>query len=448
MTVLRSTRLEALLGSTPLTSDALRYHHLELLVTGQVFEAEDLDYKRELYKRDDTAKRNLCGDVAALANTRGGILILGADEDDQGRATALPGVDLSDGEATRMQQILAGGLAPRPPVDIIPVENPAAPGTGCYVIAVAAGPRYPYGVLINNGYRYPRRVGTTIGYLTEPEIETAYRRRDAARRDQAERAGRIEATAISRLDPAEPWLVMSLVPDQPGESEINTTTFTHVKNAYQWRSPMIARDSSRWVRVLLGQRRYILDATREHTSIAREMAAELYRDGAGVFAVPATETFSQPDGSSAIRVSDEKLVITLLSGVRFLAEHARDRAGASGTAALRASFAHPPVFPVQLLNGQGLWGLSVIGDKVPLPDIQPAEAAAPLDDLGDGPGLVSTAALLADDLLHGFGVPESTHITRSGRILGVQWWSQEWGRSIVEWALRHHIKVINDSYGR
>jgi hypothetical protein len=47
------------------------------LVSNQVPEAFDLDYKAELYGGSDSAKRALAGDVAALANTAGGLLVLG-----------------------------------------------------------------------------------------------------------------------------------------------------------------------------------------------------------------------------------------------------------------------------------------------------------------------------------------------------------------------------------
>src|SRR5690606_16140522 len=114
MTVLRSPRLEALLGGATPTAGSIEYHHLELLKSGQVGEAEDLDYKRELYRRDDKGRISLSGDVAALASTRGGVLILGIEEDDQGRAVAMADVELSDAEATRMHQAIGSGVHPLP----------------------------------------------------------------------------------------------------------------------------------------------------------------------------------------------------------------------------------------------------------------------------------------------------------------------------------------------
>ena len=92
MATLRSTRLERLLGVP--VADAT-HAHVHALISGAVPEDYDLDFKREPYGRNDAAKRDLCGDVAAMANTSGGLIILGLDEDEHGNATAAPEVTTS-----------------------------------------------------------------------------------------------------------------------------------------------------------------------------------------------------------------------------------------------------------------------------------------------------------------------------------------------------------------
>ena len=72
MTALRSRRLEALFG-VPL--DDLKTAHIQQLVTNAVTEAFDLDYKRTTYGSSDGDKRALRIDVAALANTAGGVIV-------------------------------------------------------------------------------------------------------------------------------------------------------------------------------------------------------------------------------------------------------------------------------------------------------------------------------------------------------------------------------------
>jgi predicted HTH transcriptional regulator len=52
--------------------------HVEGLVTNSAREDSDLEFKRTLYA--DTG--DLAGDLAAMANDRGGVIVLGIEEDD------------------------------------------------------------------------------------------------------------------------------------------------------------------------------------------------------------------------------------------------------------------------------------------------------------------------------------------------------------------------------
>jgi predicted HTH transcriptional regulator len=52
----------------------------------------DLDFKEAHYGNTDGEKKKLAGYVAAIANTAGGVILIGIEEDDQARAIAAPGV--------------------------------------------------------------------------------------------------------------------------------------------------------------------------------------------------------------------------------------------------------------------------------------------------------------------------------------------------------------------
>ncbi|WP_182882879.1 helix-turn-helix domain-containing protein [Microbispora sp. H10949] len=428
-----------------ITTGELAFQHLALLVAGQIPEAEDLDYKRDLYEGNDKGKKSLCGDVAALANTRGGVLIVGADEDDQGRAADLPGVSLSDDEVTRMTSTLVSGLAPRPRFEIIPVENPNQPGAGCYVIAVAAGPQFPYGVLINEGYRYPRRTGTTTGYMAEPEIETAYRRRDAARREQEDRCAQIENLIRDRLSDDDTWVIVSLVPDQPGELVIDAPTFSAFRAARQGTRPLIGYPYA-WQRVRLGHRRFLLDASFREGRTAHNLAADLHTDGAGVIAVAVSLFHHNPD-TGPLRISDEGLVVAILAGLRFLGNHARETAGASGAAALQVSMAGPLGREWALYHDRNHGFPGALSESVNQIDIRLAQAAAPLDSLQDGQGLVAAAALLSAEIFQGFGVPEAYQITYAGQVRRRYWSRQPFGNLMTAWAEEAGVEISDEQAG-
>lgn len=129
----------------------------------------------------------------------------------------------------------------------------------------------------------------------------------------------------------------------------------------------------------------------------------------------------------------------LLSGMRLPGKYSRDRAGASGTASIRATLlsdvaqglrSRPPVqvesFPLSAHDAGG--------GELGSPTSQ-AEAIANcfVNEIADpGPDLVATVSLLADQLFHAFAIPEIPRVTKEGEII-----SAEFGPSaqmIVGWA--------------
>jgi predicted HTH transcriptional regulator len=141
MVALRSARLAALLGS-PL--EQVQHAQLITLIDNQIAEAFDLDFKSELYGNSDKEKRDAATDVAALANTAGGLLILGIAEDNQARAVAAPGVSIAEEEERRIRQIVGSQVVPLPVLDVLRIEDPTRSGHGLILIAVPRSPLGPH----------------------------------------------------------------------------------------------------------------------------------------------------------------------------------------------------------------------------------------------------------------------------------------------------------------
>ncbi len=78
----------------------------------------DLDFKEAHYGNTDGEKKKLAGYVAAIANTAGGVIFIGIEEDDQARAIAAPGVQVSEAERGRIRQIVASQVSPCPTFDV------------------------------------------------------------------------------------------------------------------------------------------------------------------------------------------------------------------------------------------------------------------------------------------------------------------------------------------
>ena len=449
MVALRSARLEALLNSR---LEQVQHSQLMTLVSNQVPESFDLDFKSEMYSSSERDKHNAATDVAALANTAGGLLVLGIEEDEQARAKAAPGIALAEEDERRIRQVVGSRVVPMPVIDVLRIPDPASPGHGLVLIAVPRSPLAPHAVLVNEGLRYPKRNGATTRYLSEPEVADAYRTRFAATHRQEERAREIEATALTRLATTDDqaWVVVSLVPDLPGELIIDQAALRAVRAELMGQHPLIMPVSTQWVRVNIARRRISADGTMNESRQARYLSAELYDDGAGVFGafvlLPGSSgVVNASSGPEARRISDEALVNGILSGLRFLARHGRDRAGAGGNALVRAQLypvgGHQPFVLSQSCNGF----IDSVGTQIMTGQVKPPERVAPLDGLAaGGSDLVSAAYLLASDLFQDFGVAEAVQLTRDGGVR-LPYWGQEWISHAEQWATLAGISTTRET---
>jgi hypothetical protein len=449
MVALRSARLEALLGSG---LEELQYAQLMSLITNQVPEAFDLDYKSEIYGSSDKDRRDAATDVAALANTAGGLLILGIDEDDQARASAAPGITLSEADERRIRQIVGSQVVPMPVIDFVRVQDPDQPGHGLALIAVPRSPLAPHAVVVNEGLRYPKRNGATTRYLSEPEVAEAYRERFVAAHRQLDRAREVERDALGRLSTGDDqvWIVVSLVPDLPGQIVIDQTALSAARTELMGRRPLIMPTSLAWQSVSIGRRRILADGSGDGSRPVRYLAADLHDDGAGVFASYVLSSgpplAAMSTGEPQVRrVIDELAVNGILSGLRFLAVHARDRAAAGGTALVRAQLY--PVGqqqPLRLGYDRGGFGDS-LGNRILAETASPSERAAPIDGLAaDGRDLVATAYLLATDIFQEFGWSEAAQLTRDGG-LRLPYWNREWQPFATQWAAAADVDTTQDT---
>jgi hypothetical protein len=444
MAVFRSRRLSELLGASP---DVASYSDFASLVSNKVSEASDLDFKMALYGTTDSQRRALAGDVAAMANTAGGILVLGIEEDDHARAESTPGVAISDGEVRRIRTIVGDLVSPGPAFDVLTVPQPGRPDHGFLVVAVPRSPLAPHAVLVDRALRYPLRNGTTTRYLSEPEVATAYRQRIARAEGQAERAFRVETAAMARLKQADDhvWVVVSLVPDLPGDLLIGQASLMALRTEMSRSAfPAILRTSLSWHRFDPAPRRLLLSGSPDSSLQTGWLAADLHSDGAGAFAMNAIDDTVNNLGGAATAVvaHDEQVVNAIMSGLRFLGRHARDRAGAGGDALIRAQIRRDD-YAIRLGAGRRSFG-DVTGHVLPIPG-RAAEAAASLDSLAeDGPDLLAATYLLASEIFQEFGLPEAGQVTRDGQLRRA-YWSGYRHPELEAWAAQAGVAVSDET---
>jgi hypothetical protein len=441
MVALRSRRLERLFGAR---LEHATHHQVAAFVTNTVAEAYDLDFKATLYGKSDKDRRDLAGDVAALANTAGGVIVVGIAEDSQARAAAAPGVALSDAEVGRIRQIVASQVSPLPTLDVLQVEDPQHPGHGFMLLAVPRSPMGPHAVLVNQSLRFPKRNGTTTTYLSEPEAADAYRARFVGIQSRFDDLARYERDLLDRLDTSEQtYLVVTLVPDLGGDFTIDMKAMRDFQQAVTGREPLILNRGLFWKRVSVASRRLVADGTL-NSGRSRWLACELHESGAGSFAAAVVDR--RQGDATASHVDDEAVVNIVWSGLRFLARHARDRAAAGGSASARATvWPVSEQIPAQLTHSRYPGFADELGRHTPTsPPV--SVGVFDIDDLAeDGPPLVSASYALATGVFQEFGHPEALQMT-SGGAIRINYWRQG-KRELTTWASAAGVEVSNEVIG-
>lgn len=189
--------------------------HLTRLVDDRVTEDSYLDLKRDLPRLDGGGRHEFLADVSAFANSSGGDLVYGIDEDGEGRAAAVvPQAGNADEEARRFQDVLMNGIEPRLPG----VQVQAVPVGGGFVLVIRVPQSWagPHRVRTNQHF-YIRENGRKR-QLDIPEVRGLFLRSDhqaqRVRDFRTERLGKLLAGDAPHLLVPGVRLVGHFVPTQ------------------------------------------------------------------------------------------------------------------------------------------------------------------------------------------------------------------------------------------
>jgi hypothetical protein len=234
-------RLADILGADPGQATA---DQVMTLVASGLPEDTDLDYQQaSTWADDDEAAAEdgateLARAVSGLANSRGGLLIIGIQEDARTCAAAATPVPVDGATTSRMREILRSRVMPWiDGVDIRAVSLPDAPGLGFYLITVPHSPLAPHAVRTpgpaRHQYAYAHPAVPHTRWLEEAEIADAYRSRFRLAQDQAVRGARLftdnptPAQASVAADAV--WAELAIVPVVPGGRRLDAAFVDDVR---------------------------------------------------------------------------------------------------------------------------------------------------------------------------------------------------------------------------
>lgn len=420
--------------------DLLTVDAIDAAVERNEVEQIDLDWKEADYPQHKGFE--LAKDVTALANTIGGILLIGVGEDGSGRATKSVPYVIPPNATERVEQILASKVFPRLHGFSVR-EIPAGDGLGYLVIAVPQSGQGPHAVTDPKkgaGLHYPIRLGRTTHYLTEYEVAARYRDRYASQAQTVDHLDDIHRDGVSRIMMwVSPWLTMSLTTAIKGARGTGAAAIAAEKDFLRrWPDIPIALPETTFgennTYVVPGIRRAIAATSQTYAGRSKTPHAELHFDGSGFAATndasPAPATRNATDGPDEIK--QDLMEFRLLDLVLFLSRHAVE-CGASGECLLKAQ----QLLPQQTGTADLPMRTRVVAPErlipqrdettyyPPEPSLElngkqthASSVSASLDELTstDPRAAIATAHALASDILGEFGIIEPMMLRPDGSI--------------------------------
>lgn len=236
----RHPRLEVVLGAriADITWDAIAH-----LVARKAPEDQSLDFKRDMYVLDKAIatdalpdkekdivdariakdRHELCKDVSALANSAGGLIVIGVAER-SGRAEKIIPVALKDSRRLLIRDTIFSQVTPLlPGVEVGHLPSPDSPAEGLVLIFVPSSSDSPHAVVERNSHRHTWYVrdGARAVPLSEPQIALAYRDRFAGRADLERLVRTVFDDGLAELDRVEKaWLAVAAVPTKAARSRL------------------------------------------------------------------------------------------------------------------------------------------------------------------------------------------------------------------------------------
>lgn len=161
------------------------YADVRAFLQQRIGENLTLDYKRELSTNSNRDRAELCKDVSALANSQGGMIVYGVDEDSTDRTPQLPpaGTPRTVGRQSVEEwasQVLRSGVQPSLDFEMETFDYGGGPDRCVLVVRTNASPSAPHMVTLKGDNRYYGRFYRRSNY--ESRIAEEYEVREMLER--------------------------------------------------------------------------------------------------------------------------------------------------------------------------------------------------------------------------------------------------------------------------
>jgi hypothetical protein len=419
---------------------------LQKLVTDQVPESPQLDFKVDAYdgqptrggrpKQDEFRK-----DVTALANARGGVLLLGMAEVD-GVASHVAGVSGSlEAHEGRLRSLLQSRIEPH--LDGVEIECIRGSATGCMVVLIPPSPRRPHAVVPmndNESLKYARRVGRHTEWLSEAQVADLYRERFTGGRDIALRQDVVESEASAALLRRR-WLTVTTVPEEAGDFAVDETAKARLEEWWFRREHvrLNPRVPAAGVSdVVIGPSRVVMEG-RDATSVPSGNRLAFHHDGSTHLAF---EIDGPQSGNPTLFL--DHAVSLIIECLATAAEFTSFHAATGGLAQVRVRFLAPetPDLPVHCYDPS--WSPVRL---LPTAQVVMSEHTIDLDGvLASSAGLFEAAGIVAAGLAQHFGVADGRYISSSGVVRVQQFDAPTRDRHVIPLCTRLNIP-IDDTLG-
>ena len=151
------------------------------LIDAGIAEDDRLDFKREMYGSSDEERRECLRDITAMANHRGGRIVIGIEEGPGNVAVFVPGIEPgvppnhAEDWDTWIRKLAVSSIAERIP-GIQVVRRPLASGKEVVVVELPESAAAPHMVTYKQLNQFWRRVGTEKHLMSIDEIRESVER--------------------------------------------------------------------------------------------------------------------------------------------------------------------------------------------------------------------------------------------------------------------------------